>query len=160
MKRNEVLLEGHHFAKHPGGCWVWMLARTASGYGHVRFHGRMWRAHRLAYALAKGPIPAGLCVCHSCDNPACVNPDHLWLGTHLANRRDAVRKNRQAKGEQQGHARLFRCEVMSAKEAFSMGMASRDIARFYGVSRECVEGIVRGRNWKHVNAEQTPEAGE
>lgn len=74
-------------------CWEWVGGRNADGYGEVRADGRMQKAHRVSWALAHGPIPPGMHVCHTCDNPPCVNPEHLFLGTNRANMRD-----RQAKG--------------------------------------------------------------
>jgi len=76
------------------GCWTWAGATWGRGYGAFKHEGRQVYAHRFAWEMAKGPIPAGLFVCHHCDNPLCVRPDHLFLGTHTDNMRDASRKGR------------------------------------------------------------------
>lgn len=87
------------------GCWLWTGATTSTGYGHLTkggHDGRPVKAHRLAYELANGPIPDGLEVCHHCDTPLCVRPDHLFLGTRRENLGDAMRKGRMATGASNG----------------------------------------------------------
>lgn len=76
------------------GCWEWIGCRWKGGYGYLRPNRKIISAHRYMYELYKGPIPDGLDACHTCDNPWCVNPDHIWLGTHGENMKDAYRKGR------------------------------------------------------------------
>jgi len=81
-----------------GSCWLWRRSKNSIGYGLIKVNYKTEFAHRISYTVFKGPIPAGLCVCHTCDHPACVNPDHLWLGTRKQNSEDMVRKGRASRG--------------------------------------------------------------
>ena len=76
------------------GCFLWLSNRDKKGYGILRFNGKPWRAHRLAWTLKYGKVPSGLLVCHRCDNPSCVNPLHLFVGSYADNERDKVKKGR------------------------------------------------------------------
>ena len=75
-------------------CWNWTASKNIQGYGYFRFDGKMRKAHRMAWLLVNGEIPDGMCVCHTCDNPGCVNPIHLWLGTNQDNMDDMNNKGR------------------------------------------------------------------
>lgn len=79
-----------------GDCWLWTASKTHQGYGYFRFDGKMCKAHRMAWLLVNGEIPNEMLVCHSCDNPSCVNPEHLWLGTNQENMDDMNKKGRHA----------------------------------------------------------------
>ena len=87
-----------------GGCWKWMASTDRKGYGHISYRSQLLQAHRVSYIMVYGPIPDGLCVLHKCDNPGCVNPDHLFLGTHKDNSDDKISKgrDRHAIGNQNG----------------------------------------------------------
>ena len=88
-----------------GDCWNWTGPKVGrTNYGKLSWHGKDYRAHRLAWELTNGPIPEGLCVLHKCDNPSCVRPDHLWLGTFDDNNKDMARKGRSALGKRNGHS--------------------------------------------------------
>ena len=151
-KPTTALVEGKHFRIQDDGCWVWIGNKNADGYGRLRYHGARWMAHRVAYRLTKGPIPYGLCVCHSCDNPACVNPDHLWLGTQAANQWDRKRKNRQALGEKNGRAKLT---VRQVRDILARPKRSHtSLARLYGVSPSTIDAIFAGRHWNHIGDQE------
>lgn len=83
-------------------CWIWQ-GRKSGEYGHFEINGKAMYVHRFSYELHNGPIPKGLFVCHACDNPPCVNPKHLWLGTHRENIQDWVKKGRISRKERRGY---------------------------------------------------------
>jgi hypothetical protein len=139
----------------PSGCWQWKSPKHG-GYGGVKYviHGSTEQlAHRLSYALFVGPIPDGMAVCHTCDNPACVNPAHLWVGTWGDNNRDRVNKGRCAdyKGTDAYNAKLTAEIVLQAREAYSNGTLNQArLARELGVSTATLGGAIHGRSWKHI----------
>src|SRR5437764_13267743 len=94
------------------GCWVWRGAIVRGGYGTIYFRGKYRRAHRVAWELYKGEIPLGMKACHMCDNPPCINPSHLFLGTNHDNVLDKVRKNRHIKGEAVNTNKLSKKDVL------------------------------------------------
>ncbi len=95
------------------GCVLWTAAKEPRGYGNIRWRGRMWRAHRLSWVAARGPIPDGLLVCHKCDVPSCINPDHLFLGTHQDNSDDKIKKGR-FRGGRSGRRKRPPLDVIAA----------------------------------------------
>lgn len=136
--------------KIPDGCWEWQGPRNF-GYGKACYMGRQnWRAHRLSYILHKGEIPSGLAVCHSCDNRACVNPNHLWLGTNAENTVDRVKKGRSASGVRHGSAKLSPesiKEILSTPRVTGTGWSVR-LAKKFGVSVSLICSIGRREVWK------------
>jgi DNA-binding transcriptional regulator YiaG len=108
--------------------------------------------HRLSYEEFRGDIPAGMMVCHSCDNRVCINPDHLFLGTNAVNMADMVAKGRQnkCKGEHNGRAKLQVSTVLEIRDA--IGMTHKEIAEVYGATTSQVADIRSGRSWKHLGA--------
>jgi hypothetical protein len=138
------------------GCWNITGTKNGCGYGVIatRESGvrRQLMAHRLSWEAAHGPVPDGLCVCHSCDNPACVRPDHLFLGDHSANMADKVAKGRQsfARGIRHGRAKLTEDDVIDIRTVRALGGGRADIARAYGVSEVHISGIVARNRWSHL----------
>jgi hypothetical protein len=129
------------------GCWNWPGARFVSGYGKVRWHGKSKLAHRVAWELARGPIPKGQQVCHRYDNPLCINPDHLFLGTMKDNMVDKIRKGRQARGEQCGGSKLTEQAVREMRSRAARGASLTTLAREYGVAPSHVSKVVSGARW-------------
>ena len=132
------------------GCWEWLAYRFPSGYGQFKIPGEEMRAHRVSYRLYVGDIPAGMCVCHQCDNPGCVNPNHLFLGTQADNIHDCRDKRRgvSPSGEKNGKIKLTDSQVLKVREKYKDGATQVEIAREFGVSRSGIAGIVRNRTRK------------
>lgn len=132
------------------GCWEWIGARLPQGYGLIkRKDGFQLRAHRVAYELVHGLIPEGMFVCHRCDNPSCVRPSHLFVGSHVQNMADMVVKGRAARllGDCNGSAKLDAAKVNSIRN--SAGSYSQ-IARQFCVSASAVGLIKRRQRWPHL----------
>ncbi len=148
-----------------GPCWRWTAGLGHRGYGVFSLGGRPVGAHRVAWELARGQVPDGLWVLHRCDSPGCVNPGHLWLGTHADNDADRDAKGRTARGlrsgrhtkpesvcrgEKHGRAKLSDDDVRAIRTRRERGDELRDIALDFGVSDVSVSLIARRRTWKHV----------
>jgi hypothetical protein len=135
------------------GCWIWQAA-TNGRYGLISSGGKMLKAHRAAYQMHRGPIPDGMVVMHACDNPLCVNPDHLSLGTQLDNIRDRDRKGRQVPnhpaGELNGMRKLSDADVLSIRRLRQKGLTMAAIADRFGVSRSNISFIIAGKRWPHI----------
>lgn len=129
------------------GCWIWLGGVFNNGYPRFKARGRDWRAHRWSYSTFVGPIPDGMNVCHRCDEPLCVNPQHLWLGTHADNHKDRNMKGRQACGSRNGKAKLTEAAVRRIRNDYR---SSTVLAREYGVDPSVICAIRRRAAWKHV----------
>lgn len=133
------------------GCWLWISSVTEDGYGRMWFSGKEVRAHRHSWELVNGIVPEGLVVMHKCDNPSCVNPDHLALGTVAENRADCVGKRRQARGERQGLAKLTATQVLEIRTRFSAGETRiSSLAVDYAVSTFAIRCVVNRSCWRHL----------
>lgn len=132
------------------GCWEWTQGKSDDGYGVLKFDGRHFRAHRLAFTLISGPIPDGMHVCHLCDNPVCCNPQHLWLGTDADNQRDKWAKGRGVvpklgAGGYHPRAKLTNEQADEIRRIYALGNTSfRKLAPVYGVSDSTIRSIVLG----------------
>lgn len=136
----------------PGGCWVWTGYRQWFGHGALTRTAdgkpRTVLAHRHAWTLLKGPIPADKCLLHTCDNPPCVNPDHLYIGDRIDNAADRLSRGRAAKGEKLG--RLTEADVLEIRRLKGKVRAG-DLAVRFGVSRTHVYAIQHRGCWKHLS---------
>ncbi len=152
-------------------CWVWTGCTPQgprAGYGVIEHHRVAVRAHRVSWELAFGPIPQGMNVCHRCDNPRCVNPSHLFLGTQADNMADAARKNRMRSwattatpqqrkklgrpGELSASAKITRNDVALIRARHAAGDRQVDIAADYGITQTQVSRIVLHHAWRETEA--------
>ncbi len=158
----------------PNACWLWTAHLTCKGYGQFRVAGRkgkVMRAHRVAYVLAKGVIPDDLLVCHDCpdgDNPACCNPAHLFVGTNVDNKLDWIKKGKRRRTKKQIQAddeqrrqrvsatpyrnrKLTVKQVQSIREKYANGeMSQGAIARGFGISISTANSIVHRKTWRSI----------
>lgn len=132
-------------------CWIWLGTVITKGYGRVRVEGCFEAAHRFSYRLYVGPIPPGHVIRHKCDNPICVNPDHLLSGTQKENIQDAVSRGRMSLGERNGRATITAELVLQIRDLLDCRLFTQTvIAHFYGVKRSLVSDIKNGRCWNSV----------
>ncbi len=127
------------------GCWLWGGGVNRRGYGRA---GKRGIAHRMVFEHVNGPIPDGMHVCHICDNPSCVNPVHLFLGTHQDNMDDKCRKGRQARGTHGPSARLSYAKAAEVRALLASGVGVRKVARLYGVQHTSIMKVRDGVTWK------------
>lgn len=147
----------------PNKCWLWTGALHSSGYGLIHRGGRgngNIRTHRLAWELTNGPIPPGLHVCHRCDNPQCVNPAHLFLGTRSDNMRDMFTKGRNVhtahpetlpRGERHGRTHLTEDNVRTIRRRAADGETFTSLANEFRITRVAIRYIVQRVSWAHVD---------
>jgi hypothetical protein len=149
------------------GCWIWTGSRRAFGYGRTIVNGRPIAAHRAAWEQTHGPIPDGLLLLHTCDNPPCVRPDHMALGTQIDNLRDMTAKGRRAvgdrhpshlnpalrQGERHGGHLLSESDVITIRNSTIRGFRRGDLtklAKTHGVTVSAIWDVVHGKSWRHL----------
>lgn len=142
----------------PSECWIWTASLNFYGYGQIsRKRSVPIRANIASWILNRGPVPKGMCVCHHCDNPACVNPDHLFIGTHQDNVDDKMRKGRYFKGpplngEINPASKLVDEDVFKIRKMYALGNTTqRKIAKIFNVSQSAIWRVVTRENWTHVH---------
>lgn len=139
-------------------CWLWTAATNEHGYGVMRpgdqRSGPTVKAHRVSYELAYGPIPNGFAVCHGCDNPACVNPRHLFAATQADNLADMRAKGRGNVGSVNGQSKLTEDDVREIRRRVAAGERQKDLLDEYGVSKSVMSRAVTGETWGHVKDDE------
>lgn len=158
--RDETLEERflrHGWDEKPSGCWEWRSSKAVrGGYGQLTHGHKLKKAHRVSYEVFVGPIPAGMFVCHKCDNPPCVNPAHLFLGTPGDNHKDMHRKQRgfvpeALRGSKHPSTKLTEQDVIDIKNLLRAGETPQvEIARKYGVSKTLITRIKKGKTWTTI----------
>lgn len=143
------------YVKKGRGCWEWVGATNQDGYGIVFYHGRCRKAHRVAmvlHTLGAFDIEDAMHVCHSCDNPSCVNPWHLFVGTNADNVADRDNKHRHhdVKGERNPRARLTAADILLVRALRRQGYLQKEISDITGVGRYAISDILTGRTWSHI----------
>ena len=133
----------------PDRCWEWMASKNGKGYGQISVGNRTETASRVAYRIYVGEIPSGVCVLHRCDNPICVNPNHLFLGSQKDNIRDCSNKGRLfiTSGERNAHSKLTKMDVIEIRLS---SMPSSVIKDEYGVTKDTINKVRRRATWKNV----------
>lgn len=142
-----------HYADIHTGCWIWTGTKCARGYGQFTANKTKSSAHRFSYMAHKGEIPDGMVVCHTCDTPSCVNPNHLFIGTPADNTADMLAKQRNKFGEDQWAAKLNAQTIIEIRES---QLSDPILARRFGVSVAAINYARRGLTWKSVRMPDMP----
>lgn len=148
---NEMFLSG--FIKGDSDeCWNWIKSKNQDGYGRMMWERKTYCAHRISYRFYFGDFDQSLCVCHKCDNPSCVNPNHLFLGTHKDNMIDRDKKNRNsgAKGEKNSKAKFNKKIVLEIREAIKNGESNISLSKKYKVGADTISNIKNNKTWSHI----------
>lgn len=144
--------------KDASGCWLWNGVLDKKGYGRIFVNRKRYFAHRLSWIVHNGEIPQGMYILHKCDNPTCVNPDHLFIGTQKDNVDDCIEKGRRKHvaeslcriyGSKNGGARLTENDVIEIKKRLSVGEQQKRLAIEYGVGRATIWDIAHGKTWSN-----------
>ena len=149
-----ILRFNEKYERHESGCWLWTASTAGKGYGQIKLpkQRKQIYAHQLSYLIYKGEIPAGVFVCHTCDNPKCVNPDHLFLGSAKDNQQDMKAKGRSTFGERNPGVKLTEERVQEVLRLLRDGVTQMRIAKMVGISQMQVSRINRGERWNHLNS--------
>ena len=146
-----------------GDCWLWTGGQRGNGYGCFKVNGKVLSAHRVSWVIKHGEIPTGKLILHKCNNRSCVNPKHLYVGTHKDNVADAIRAgthyfakksyfntNSARKGTENGSSKLDNIKVRDIRMLRKEGMGCRELGRLYSVDHSIISEVVNHKIWKHV----------
>ena len=131
-------------------CWEWAGCKFKGGYGALGYNKKTEKAHRISYKIHKGDIQENLVVRHTCDNPSCVNPNHLIVGTHAENMKDRDERNRSHKGSKHYKAKLNETSVLKIIDLYKNGHTKTELARIFNVTTASIIFIINKKTWKHV----------
>jgi len=142
----------NNIKKNENGCWEWTGGLSARGYASMHYEGKRTPLHRLSYILFRGPIPNDKLACHTCDNKKCINPDHIYIGTHKTNFRDAKERNRlrTRRGSAHPSSKLNEDKVRFIRFHYQNGFDIREMSSFFGVTKSILYQTAKGQRWKHV----------
>jgi len=156
LSREQIIQKFETFFEKPAeGCWVWTGGKNEHGYGKFNVNCGTDKAHRISWIIYVGPIPRGQHVLHRCDNPPCVRPDHLFIGTARDNRIDCKQKGRDFspphyRGEENSKAKLYERDVMEIRELIARGFVQAEIARRFNVTPQNIRSIRLRITWRHI----------
>lgn len=137
--------------KKTNSCWIW-TGMMNKDYGSFWFNNKIGAiiASRASWLIHIGDIPNGKVICHKCDNPSCVNPDHLFLGSYLDNNRDKIKKSRDKRGSKISNSKLNETDIPKIRKMREKGLTYREISEIFGVCQYTIYSIIKGWTWDHV----------
>ena len=139
------------------GCRLWDLSVDKTGYGKIKMKGKHLQAHRVAWEAYRGPIPEGKLICHKCDVPSCINPNHLYVGTFTDNNRDTIARGKgyQVRGTDHGQCKLTEEQVYEIRDLSEAGVLSqREIGTIYNISRRHIYNLKNRNRWQWLPEER------
>lgn len=140
------------FVNKTDTCWMWIGSRNNNGYGKFKVGSHLISSHRFIFETINGPIPPGKIIRHSCDNPICVNPDHLLVGTCQDNINDKCARGRVSRlnGEQNPNAKLLKSDIPMIRKLYKDGLSQKEIGILFGVVKQSISHIMSQKTWHHI----------
>lgn len=152
ITRLEYFFKNISHEAHPEDCWIWTGRRIKFEYGTMVIKRKNCTAHRVSWTFHYGEIPKGMCILHHCDNPPCVNPDHLFVGTYLDNAKDRTKKQRghMPSGSKNPMSKLNEEQVIEIRRRLANGEKTKILAKDFNMERKTIDNIKTRRSWKHI----------